>query len=251
MQHQEFEWYFGPVREHSLELSAIQVDPDLKIAKRALDDAFRNFVITLESKSKGFDFVGATVAGPALLVGEGNLSFARALAGKAGRSATQILATTFERETELSSETRRNSAELRRMGLQVLHGVDATALDRPIWHRRFNLIAFQFPNIASRSPVYGRNPNHILMRRFLKSAAHCLAPRGNVAVTLVNTPFYLGAFNIPEAARVAHYRQPEVFPFRPGDFPGYAHVNTVAAGSALLRHRSFSTWVLSPQASGA
>ena len=70
---------------------------------------------------------------------------------------------------------------LNKLGATVLHGVDARRLEERFPVTRFKLVVFQFPNVASRSPLHGRNPNHVLIRRFLRSARHMLASNGWVS----------------------------------------------------------------------
>ena len=75
-----------------------------------------------------FDFVGWADHGPALLVGEGNLSFALSLARRMKRPRRSLVATTFEPERKLSVVARFNAKRLRDLGVSVLHGIDATKL---------------------------------------------------------------------------------------------------------------------------
>jgi hypothetical protein len=117
-----------------------------------------------------FDFAAAVRAGPALLVGEGNLSFSLALSESVG-AVQNMTASTFKTSAEYSAATTQNAKILRRRGVATVAGVDATNLSRYFGQRKFASIIFQFPNVGSRSPIYGRNPNHILVRSFLKSAA--------------------------------------------------------------------------------
>ena len=97
-------------------------------------------------------------------------------------------------------------------------GVDATNLSEWFGRRRFDLIVFQFPNVGSREPRYGRNPNHILVRRFLKSAAAHLSAQGQVAITVVNSSHYDGAFDMDGAAERSEFALPVAHPFRFADY---------------------------------
>lgn len=92
-------------------------------------------------------------------------------------------------------------------------------------------------------PVYGHNPNHNLIRRFLRSAARQLARNGRVIITVVDTPFYSGAFGLMAAAKFAGYKEPDVYEFKPNHFSGYAHANTLGGQSALAKYRNFRSWV--------
>ena len=157
--------------------------------------------------------------------------------------ASDIVATTFEAERHVAPAARRNARDLRQRGAAVLHGVDATRLDRHFAALKFKTVFFGFPNVASRLPVYGHNPNHNLARRFLRSAASRLSPTGRVVITLVATPYYEGAFDLPEAAKFAGLNEPEVFDFDPGRISGYSHTNTLGNGSALRKYEKFKAWV--------
>lgn len=182
--------------------------------------------------------VGAT-----LLVGEGNLSFALSLAKMSSQHARNLFATAFEPATDVSKLAKFNASQLRSLGSCVEHNVDATKLTRFIGLKQFRLIIFQFPNVRSRYPIHGRNPNHVMMRRFLRSAKCCLLPGGMVVTSIVDSPHYLGAFNLPDAAAATGFGDPEVYTFSPKDFAGYVHVNTDSPDSALVQYDSFSTWV--------
>lgn len=181
--------------------------------------------------------------GDALLVGEGNLSFAKSLLHQSVTRISHMTATTYEKEKDLSDETRKNTAYLRRCGALVMHDVDATHLERSLRPQEFDAIVFQFPNVGSRESKYGHNPNHVLIRNFLRSAVHYLAPSGKILVSAVNSPHYHGAFQFEEAAAFAGYQAPEVYSFDPAMFPGYSHVNTNDDESALDDHNRFATWV--------
>ena len=66
--------------------------------------------------------------GSVLLVGAGNLSFARSLLNKPMTSIESAIATTFEAQRNLFDETLRNASLLRCCGVRVIHRVDATRL---------------------------------------------------------------------------------------------------------------------------
>ena len=123
-------------------------------------------------------------------------------------------------------------------------GVDATNLSQWFGRRRFDLIVFQFPNVGSRNPRYGRNPNHILVRRFLKSAAAHLSGEGQVAIAVVNSSHYDGAFDMDGAAERNNYALPVAYPFRFSDYVGYTHVKTKDDGvGAVDESDEFVTYV--------
>ncbi len=124
-----------------------------------------------------------------------------------------------------------------------MHGVDATKLDKSFKPHEFDTIIFQFPNVGSRDAKHGHNPNHVMIRKFLRSAAAYLKPSGKIMVSVVDSPHYEGAFQFEEAAEFAGYETPETYPFDPSMFSGYSHTNTNDDESALDEHNKFLTWV--------
>lgn len=191
-----------------------------------------------------FDFCKAAKSGSTLLVGEGNFSFSVALSDLLGNATSNLTTTTFQTVDEYSDITKQNAKTLRRRGAKTIAGVDATNLSQWFSQRQFDLIVFQFPNVGSREPRYGRNPNHILVRRFLKSAADHLSDFGKVAITVVNSPHYDGAFDMDGVAERNNFAIPVAHPFRFSDFPGYSHVKTKDDGiCALDENDEFVTYV--------
>lgn len=203
-----------------------------------------------------FDVIGHTVRafsqirlgpwqslGDTLLVGEGNLSFAKSLLRQPAVQIDHITATTYEKEKDLSDEARQNASLLQRYGALIMHDVDATHLEKSFRPHEFDTIIFQFPNVGSRDAKHGHNPNHVMIRKFLRSAAPYLAPSGKTLISAVDSPHYQGAFQFDDAAAFAGYRMPESYPFDPSLFPGYSHTNTNDDESALDEHSRFATWV--------
>ena len=136
-----------------------------------------------------------------------------------------------------------NAAKMRRYGVHVLHGIDATCFDTLFSGIKFDNIVFQFPHSGSRESVEGRNPNYVLLRDFLAASKPVLARSGKILVTMVDTPFYRGVFQVDDAASEAGFSPPEAKPFDPGMFPGYTHTMTHEDGSALEKYDSFVTWI--------
>jgi len=215
--------------------------------KHPADIAFERFVGALEYKRRTFDFATMTREGACVFVGEGDLSFAYALAKCPKSQPRNLIATTYESVSGVCSAGRANARALQKVGATVLHGVDARCLNDERLPARANLIAFQFPNTGTRRSVHGRTDNHILIRRFLASAAARLKRGGLITITVVNSPHHLGAFDLPGAAKWAACRVEDVFPFFRSAWPGYGHVNTNdPKESALSKYRSTSTWVFRP-----
>lgn len=157
-----------------------------------------------------FDFTARMPMGSVLFVGEGNLSFALTMSRKPRVPASSILATVYEAEEDLTDTAYDNARKLLKLGCSVKTGVDATRLSDTIGKRQFRTIIFQFPNVASRDPRYGQNPNHVLVTRFLKTARNHLKPGGLVIISTVDSPFYEGAFKMEEAARKAGFAAPAI-----------------------------------------
>ncbi len=192
-----------------------------------------------------FDFTASMRMGSVLFVGEGNLSFALTMSRKPRVPTSSILATVYEAEEDLTDTAYENARKLLNQGCSVNTGVDATQLANTIGKRQFRTIIFQFPNVASRDPRYGQNPNHVLVTRFLNSARNHLKPGGLVVISTVDSPFYEGAFKMDEAARKAGFAAPAIYTFDPEDHPGYTHQNTANEESATDGHTAFATFVFS------
>lgn len=192
-------------------------------------------------------FISPVQRGETLLVGEGNLSFAKSLSEMPGINPVKIVATTYEGEKDLSDSAKENARILKRNGMTVLHDIDAKKLDQSFRSHSFKTIVFQFPNVGSREPIEGHNPNFILIRDFLKSSAKCLRPGGKVLISAVDSPHYEGAFQFEEAAERTGFETPQMQPFDPDKFPGYSHVNTNDEESSIEDHRKFATWIFAPK----
>lgn len=219
----------------SLDLGLIEEAKLLQQADRELQK--------LWYKVTNFDFVETIARGRTLLVGEGNLSFSLSLTRKKRITPNNLTVTTFENTNELNEETINNAKNLRKLGVFVMHGVDATKLFITLGSVRFDNIVFQFPHTGSREPIDGHNPNFILLRDFLKSAKKHLAIGGRILVSTVDNPHYNGAFQFDEAAAQSGFEAPKKYPFDPSAYAGYTHNMTHEDESALDRHDTFATWV--------
>ena len=214
----------------------------------AIHQALRYPALSVKKLAKvasKFDFSARIRAGGVLFVGEGNLSFALTLAKKPRVTTSSILATVYETEEELTDTAYENAKKLLNLGCSVKTGVDATRLADSIGKRQLRTIIFQFPNVASRDPRYGQNPNHVLVTRFLKNARNHLKPGGPVIISTVDSPFYESAFKMDETVRKAGFAAPAIYTFDPKDHPGYTHQNTANEESAADGHTAFTTFVFS------
>ncbi len=209
---------------------------------RKLQEIDKQLIRLLGYKS-GFDFVSQLAAGITLLVGEGNFSFSLSLSRMERIISRNLITTTYEYISDLSTETQANAEKLKFAGATVICGVDATKLSETFGSMRFNNIVFQFPHVGSREAIEGHNPNFILIRDFLKSASHQLESNGRVYISAVDSPHYQGAFQFDEAAAIAGFQPPELYPFEPSEFPEYNHTMTNEGESALDNHDKFGTWV--------
>lgn len=194
---------------------------------------------------KGFDLIQQIKLGDALLIGEGNLSFAKSLVQHHGVSTKKLVATTYETFSALKGVSLKNALWLQGRGVKTLHGVNATSLDHDFSRASFRTIVFQFPHTGKRKPINGRNPNHVLVKQFLKSARRRLRQDGKVCISYVDSPHYDGAFQFDIAANLAGYLPPDSFLFDKIKFRGYTHVMTNEPRSALTFHKRFRTVVFS------
>lgn len=181
--------------------------------------------------------------GKTLLVGEGNFSFAKSLLLKPKSSITSMTATTFDGPRSLPVEAQGNIDTLEQFGVSIFYNIDAMRLTNFFHRKDFDTIVFQFPNVGSRDPKHGHNPNHILLRRFLKSGSSLLKLAGKIIITTVDNPHYEGAFQYDKAAQFVGFNQPERYQFDPEMFPEYSHINTHDNDSALSNHQNFVTLV--------
>lgn len=169
-----------------------------------------------------------------------------------GSHAAMLKATTYEGRRNLSNDAAANASKLCNLGAKVLHGIDARRLEERFPVTRFKLVAFQFPNVASRKPLYGRNANHVLVRCFLRSARQVLANDGLIAITVIDSPHYDGAFAMHDAAEWAGLTAPSIYPFCISDHPGYEHSNTQDENvSAIDARDRLQTYVFGFQPSAA
>lgn len=189
-----------------------------------------------------YDFLNRVSKGPSLFVGEGNLSFAYDIATNIKFVASNITATVLETKLELSDATLNNAFSLKKLGAVVVFGVDATKISETVGKNKFDTIIFQFPNVGSREPIEGHNPNFILVRDFLLSAIKHLTKDGVVIISAVDNDYYNGIFKFNELADLIGFKPPNKYRFNPDDFLYYEHTMTYQEGSALDNYDKFTTW---------
>jgi hypothetical protein len=204
-----------------------------------------NAIFAVKSADKPkqtFNFVNAVAQGRTLFVGEGNFSFCLSIA-KQLRNPSDIIATTNEAQNEFSDLTKANINSLQRLGVKLYCKTDATKIHNDFVVQTFNNIIFQFPHTGSREPIEGRNPNFILLRDFLKSAKPLLSYGGRVIVSIVDSPYYQGAFQIEEAGTEAKYKRYTIYKFNPLIFSNYVHTMTNEDESAISKNDDLITIV--------
>jgi Domain of unknown function (DUF2431) len=197
----------------------------------------------LKTISPVFKLTKALEKGKTLLVGEGNLSFTLSLIKNSSVKPWDLTASTFEKELELSESAKENRKLLVSKGVRVLNGVDATNLSNKFGSKKFDNVVFQFPNVASRESVEGRNPNFILIRDFLISSKSQLHPYGKIYISAVDNKHYEGVFNFEEAAEIAGFKNQKKYSFYPAEFPEYQHIMTHQDESGIDNYNKFGTWV--------
>ncbi|OQS03651.1 hypothetical protein THRCLA_04031 [Thraustotheca clavata] len=158
-----------------------------------------------------------------LVVGDGDLSFSLALTTNLGGQ--NIVATVYDSQAELLAKYPTASANIR--GLQITHatihvGVDATALEKQKWIKEmtFDRILFNFPHLGGATEE-DIEKNQELLHQFFQSARPFLkTPKGEIHVSLRNTPFY-NRWNIKDQAEKAGYTLKRLDPFDINLYPGY------------------------------
>lgn len=197
----------------------------------------------IDVDGKAFDFPKQMRKGRTLLVGEGNFSFSLSLIRSRAVDPKSVVVTTLQSAARLPRGSAKNASQLRNAGTRVQHKVDATKLCESFSKNLFQTIVFNFPNVGSRQPKYGRNPNHDLVRAFLQSSKDVLANGARVLITSVDSPHYRGVFQFPLAAEKTGFEIERVHRFYPTAFRGYTHINTNDEDSAVSEHAKFCTWV--------
>jgi 25S rRNA (uracil2634-N3)-methyltransferase len=130
-----------------------------------------------------------------LIVGDGDLTFSLSLATALGGQ--NLVATTFDSKHALYRKyqgVKSTIQSLRRVGCNVLHGVDATKLTSTTelddFVGTFHRIVFNFPHIGGATQEDVR-ANQLLLREYFQQSLPFLHPSGGEAhVTLRSTTFY-------------------------------------------------------------
>ncbi|KAJ3156770.1 hypothetical protein HDU86_003536 [Geranomyces michiganensis] len=133
-----------------------------------------------------------------LLLGEGDFSFALALAAGLA-SGANIVATSFDSLKDATAKYPSVPAtlkELKATGATILHGIDATRLatSKPLIADTtasgpFDRVIFQFPHKGGSAPEDVAE-NRAMLKAFLSQVQSHLAANAEVHITLRDTPFY-------------------------------------------------------------
>ena len=202
----------------------------------------KQFTVNAQEFKSTFNFVETVASGRTLFIGEGNFSFCLSIARQL-RNPSNITATTNEAQNEFSDLTKQNISSLQKFDVKVFCKTDATEINRDFVGQNLDNIIFQFPHTGSRESIEGRNPNFVLLRDFLKSAKPLLSYGGKVIVSIVDSPYYQGAFQIEEAGTEAKYKRYTIYKFNPLIFKDYVHTMTNEDESAISTNDDLITIV--------
>ncbi|RUS21139.1 hypothetical protein BC937DRAFT_93526 [Endogone sp. FLAS-F59071] len=203
-----------------------------------------------------------------LLVGEGNFSFARALAEHVLGRGENLVATCLDSEEVLilkyEDEARANVEAVVAAGGTVLYEVDATKLNKcaALKGKRFEKIVFNFPHAGAGIKDQDRNviSNQTLLLSFFASSIPFLASpvaypttdsaHGELHVTLKSgAPYDL--WNVRQLVKqTGSLAVKTTLPFVPEAYPGYEHRRTLGfkdgtskAGNEEIEGKSPKTYV--------
>ena len=135
-----------------------------------------------------------------------------------------------------------NVKHLKKLGVNVIHGIDTTKLDHSFKNIKFDQIIFQFPNVGSREPIDGQNPNYVLVKEFLEEAPTNITIGGSILISAVNNNHYNNIFKFEELALVLGFKKPAKYKFDPDDYPEYQHIMTHQEDSAIEQYTKFVIW---------
>ncbi|KAJ8755011.1 hypothetical protein K2173_015523 [Erythroxylum novogranatense] len=164
-----------------------------------------------------------------LLVGEGDFSFSLSLAVSFG-SGSNIVATSVDTLGALIKKYKKvesNLETLKNLGATILHGVDATQMQRheSLRMHKFDRIVFNFPHAGfygSENNPYIIEMHRSLLRGFFSNAILMLKTDGEVHVTHKTAhPYCL--WNIEELASSNSLNLIDSVDFLINDYPGYSN----------------------------
>lgn len=129
-----------------------------------------------------------------LLVGEGNFTFAAALATKLGGA--NLTATGLDAKKlvlqKYEEDAKRALSILRSTQAHTLFGFDATeqaSFTELLPKKKFEYVVFNFPHVGGSTPE-DVSKNREVLRGFFRCSRRALSERGEIHVSLRDTPFY-------------------------------------------------------------
>jgi 25S rRNA (uracil2634-N3)-methyltransferase len=191
-----------------------------------------------------------------LFIGEGNFSFAVAMAHSIHR-ADNFISTVFDSK-EICCEKYPDAVEnieiLEDMESLILFEVDATQLHKTaaLKKKKFDKIIFNFPHVGLgiKDQELNIRANQKLISQFFESAQKLLKSNGQIVVTAkVGEPY--NQWKIKELARENGLKVHRSHEFIPSDYDGYAHRRTIgfdseksAANNEEIVKKSARTYIL-------
>jgi len=164
-----------------------------------------------------------------LLVGEGDFSFSLALANAFGSAENMVPTSLDSREKvlQLYDSAHKTLSNLERLGATVLHGVDATTMEKHhmIRNMRFHRIVYNLPHAG----FYGKEDDEKVIKRhrhllkmFFKNARSLLTKSGEIHVTHKENGPYEKWELVKQAEECGLLLKGSVR-FRTTDYPGYTN----------------------------
>jgi 25S rRNA (uracil2634-N3)-methyltransferase len=169
-----------------------------------------------------------------LLLGEGDFSFAAALALTWG-DASNLVATSFDDEESARAkytQLAENVETITSLGGNVLFGVDATRCHMHKTLKKgagsFDRVVFNFPHVGSGIKDMARSvtQNQELLRGTFRAALPLLGAGGEVHITLKKGEPY-DSWNVVAIAKMCGLCVGHCTVFAPGKYPGYAHRRSI------------------------
>ncbi|CAL5081986.1 unnamed protein product [Urochloa decumbens] len=162
-----------------------------------------------------------------LLVGEGNFSFALALATAFG-SGANLVATSLDADEALRSKYCRaesNMMSLKRLGATVLHGIDVKSMKShpDLKNRRFDRMVYNFPHAGFKGKEYEVHMIKLhkkLVKEYFRNARCLLRPCGEIHVSHKTGASY-DKWNLEGIAAKFSLILAEKVGFQKADYPGY------------------------------
>ena len=167
-----------------------------------------------------------------LLVGEGNFSFAAALATHLG-TACDVVATSFDHKEQLRikyTDSVDFEDEIQGLGGEVLHGIDATCLgDCERLDAPYDCVVFNFPHVGAgiKDQLLNIRANQTMLTAFLQSAFEVVHDDGEVHITIKKGEPYDSWRVVKLGMAIPGVRLKNAFNFDTKLYPSYRHRRTL------------------------